>query len=155
MSSEIIVMITALLSALLGASLPVAGKFIELKIKRKSDLKEKHEEVIRIILSDFLPEIDQALNSIEDYYEAVDDVKVDFNLARLYEINELYVNKIKNSSPLELIADLGELNFSIKSLNYLMILDVTEGIKFHYDEVYLEAKEYYNNLKLRINKTYL
>lgn len=148
-------MITALLSALLGASLPVAGKFIELKIKSKSDLKEKDEEVIRIILSDFLPEIDRALYSIEDYYEAVDDGKVNFNLIRLNEINELYANKIKNSSPLELIADLGELNFSIKSLNHLMRFDRSEGIKFHYDDVYLEAKEYYNNLKLRINKTYL
>ncbi|MGM0897912.1 MAG: hypothetical protein ACQEV0_08430 [Bacillota bacterium] len=155
MSSELLIALTALFSTSLGASIPILGKFIELRVNKKSALKEKHQEVIRIILSDFLPIIDHVLYSAKDYFEVKDVENISFNLERLNEIDELYIKKIKDSAPLELISDLGELNFSIRSLFLVLKLERSEGLSFHYDEIYLEAVEYYNNLKTKITKTYL
>lgn len=157
MNTEIIVAITALLGATLGAAITSISGIVDRRMNQKNNRKERYEQVIRTVLSEYFPRMEGCIYIAKNYTPGTRREIMTFELELLDETSTLYEEKIINELPLDILEDMADLNFSLGLIRRGINMDVDNYVDIDTNFISeVEAAEIkFKELKERIKKIYI
>ena len=148
MSGEWITLIAGLTGTVLGVSIPSGIKILENHISYSNSKKEKYEPGIRLLLGEYVPEVNRFLSFIRAIAEVGYRETYDRKSQENYAIAiKLYESEIKDNIPIHVLLEVNELN---DHLNYL--LSFVDFILYPIEKGDFQEKFSLINLQLEVGK---
>lgn len=115
MSEVWIAPIFAILGTILGVSIPSIAKLLENKAMHSKENKEKHEIIIRKILTEYVPKLNYSLYLAKNYIKNKESSSAtvdspDYISDKIQAVQDFYFAEIKSSYPLEMHSNMTDLN---------------------------------------------
>lgn len=159
MSTDISTALLVLCGTVLGAIIPSAGKFIDTQINQSYNLKEKYESIVRTMLNDYFPGVEEFLkfaslhnsNKEKGFFSQI-------YMQDLEKVIALYDGSIKDELPLDLVEHMAILNNDLKNLRDIINFDLEDMLPYKdkfIERTLSETKSKLEEIKLIVKKKYI